>query len=212
MATGSVHGLKTLILNPGFPQQPRHQTITSNGARPCYAYRKVLALTSRFDLIIYAYIMPIDFKQLLSDPRLLKLFRGQSGLDDEALDDMLTENDPSTFWQWLQSEETLVVHHAEGAGETCFGVYAWGGLFFAHDESRTDSLEGPFNSPEEAASRVDQLSLAELADTWGIAFEVHSTLPTPQALSIIPELISEGETLSLNGVNYLRESSGYVPA
>jgi hypothetical protein len=156
--------------------------------------------------------MPIDFKQLLSDPRLLKLFRGQSGLDDEALDDMLTENDPSTFWQWLQSEETLVVHHAEGAGETCFGVYAWGGLFFAHDESRTDSLEGPFNSPEEAASRVDQLSLAELADTWGIAFEVHSTLPTPQALSIIPELISEGETLSLNGVNYLRESSGYVPA
>ena len=156
--------------------------------------------------------MPIDFKQLLSDPRLLKLFRGQSGLDDEALDDMLTENDPSTFWQWLQPEETLVVHHAEGAGETCFGVYAWGGLFFAHDESRTDSLEGPFNSPEEAASRVDQLSLAELADTWGIAFEVHSTLPTPQALSIIPELISEGETLSLNGVNYLRESSGYVKA
>ena len=156
--------------------------------------------------------MTIDFKQLLSDPRLLKLFQGQSGLDDAALEDMLTENDPSMFWQWLKPEETLVVHHAEGAGVARFGVYGWGGLFFAHDDSRTDSLEGPFNTPEDAASRVDQLSLAAFADTWGIAFEVHSTLPTPQALSIIPELISKGETLSLNGVNYRRESAGYVPA
>ncbi len=156
--------------------------------------------------------MTIDFKKLLSDPRLLKLFQSQSDLDDEALEDMLTENDPSMFWQWLKPEETLVVHHAEGAGVTRFGVYAWGGLFFAHDDSRIDSLEGPFNSPEDAASMVDQLSLAELADTWGIAFEVHSTLPTPQALSIIAQLISKGETLSLNGVNYRREASGYVPA
>jgi hypothetical protein len=156
--------------------------------------------------------MDIDFKQLLSNPKLLELFRRQSGLDDAILEEILAENDPSMFWQWLQPAETLVVHHAEGAGVSRFGVYAWGGLFFAHDDSRTDSLEGPFNSPEDAASRVDQLSLAELADTWGIAFEVHSTLPTPQALSIIPELISEGETLSLNGVNYRRESSGYVPA
>lgn len=156
--------------------------------------------------------MTIDFKKLLSDPRLLKLFRGQSGLDDEALDDMLTENDPSTFWQWLQPEETLVVHHAEGAGETCFGVYAWGGLFFAHDESRTDSLEGPFNTPEDAASRVDQLSLAEFADTWGIIFEVHSTLPAKQALSIIAHLITEGETLSLNGVKFRRETSRLIQA
>lgn len=156
--------------------------------------------------------MTIDFKHLLSDPRLFKLFQGQSGLDDLALEEMLAENDPSTFWQWLELEETLVVHYAEGAGETCFGVYAWGGLFFAHDDSRTDSLEGPFNSPEDAASRVDQLSLAELADTFGIFFEVHSTLPAEQTLSIIPELISEGETLSLNGVNYRRESSGYVNA
>ncbi len=156
--------------------------------------------------------MTIDFKKLLSDPRLLKLFQSQSDLDDEALEDMLTENDPSMFWQWLKPEETLVVHHAEGAGVTRFGVYAWGGLFFAHDDSRIDSLEGPFNSPEDAASMVDQLSLAELADTWGIAFEVHSTLPTPQALSIIAQLISKGETLSLNGVNYRRETLGYVQA
>ncbi len=156
--------------------------------------------------------MTIDFKKLLSDPRLLKLFQSQSDLDDEALEDMLTENDPSMFWQWLKPEETLMVHHAEGAGVTRFGVYAWGGLFFAHDDSRIDSLEGPFNSPEDAASMVDQLSLAELADTWGIAFEVHSTLPTPQALSIIAQLISKGETLSLNGVNYRRETLGYVQA
>ncbi len=156
--------------------------------------------------------MNIDFKQLLSDPRLLKLFQGQSDLDDEALEDMLTENDPSTFWQWLQPEETLVVHHTEGAGETCFGVYAWGGLFFAHDDSRIDSLEGPFNTPEDAASRVGQLSLAEFADTWGIIFEVHSTLPAKQALSIIAHLITEGETLSLNGVKFRRETSRLIQA
>ena len=156
--------------------------------------------------------MTIDFKQLLSDPRLLKLFQDQSGLDDEALEEMLAENDPSMFWQCLQPEEALVVHHAEGAGVTHFGVYGWGGLFFAHDDSRTDSLEGPFSSPEDAASRVDQLSLAKLADTWGIAFEVHSTLPAEQALSMIAQLIAKGETLLLNGVNYRRESSGYVKA
>ena len=156
--------------------------------------------------------MTINFKQLLSDPKLLELFRRHSGLDDAVLQEILAENDPSMFWQYLQPEETLVVHHAEGAGVTRFGVYGWGRLFFAHDDSRTDSLEGPFNSPEDAASKVDQLSFAELADTCGIFFEVNSTLPVPQALSIIPELISEGETLSLNGVNYRREASGYVKA
>jgi len=156
--------------------------------------------------------MTINFKQLLSDTKLLELFRRQSGLDDAVLQEILAENDPSMFWQYLQPEETLVVHHAEGAGVTRFGVYGWGGLFFAHDDSRTDSLEGPFNSPEDAASKVDQLSLAELADTCGIFFEVHSTLPIPQALSMIAQLISKDETLSLNGVNYRREASGYVQA
>ena len=155
--------------------------------------------------------MPIDFKQLLSDPRLLKLFRGQSGLDDEALDDMLTENDASMFWQWLELEETLVVHYAEGAGATCFGVYGWGGLYFGSDES-CGLLEGPFVTPEEAASNVGQLGLADFADTWGMFFEVRSMLPDEQALSMIAQLISKGETLSLNGVNYRRESSGYVKA
>lgn len=156
--------------------------------------------------------MPVDFKQLLSDQKLFDLFRKQSELDDAELEEMLAENDPSIFWQWLKAEETLVVYHAEGAGVTRFGVYGWGGLFFAHDDSRTDSLEGPFNSPEDAALRVDQLSLASFADTWGLDFEVHSTLPANQALGIISQLISEGETLSLNGVKYRREASGYVPA
>lgn len=156
--------------------------------------------------------MAIDFKQLLSDQRLFELFRKQSELDDEELEEIFAENDPSTFWQWLKAEETLVVHHAEGAGVTRFGVYGWGGLFFAHDDSRTDSLEGPFVSPEEAALKVDQLSLAKFADTWGIFFEVHSTLPANQALGIISQLISKGETLSLNGVKYRREVSGYVLA
>ena len=128
------------------------------------------------------------------------------------LNGILEENDPAMFWQYLQPTEALVVHHAEGAGVTHFGVYGWGGLFFAHDDSRTGSLEGPFNSPEDAAFRADQLSLAELADTWGIAFEVHSTLPAEQALGMITQLIPMGETLSLNGVNYRRETSGYLKA
>jgi hypothetical protein len=155
--------------------------------------------------------MPVDFKNLLRDPSLLDLFRRQSGLDDAILEEILAENDPSMFWQWLQPAETLVVHHAEGAGVSRFGVYEWGGLHFSRDESY-GLLEGPFVSPEEAASRVSQLSLAKFADTWGIIFEVHSTLPAKQALSIIAHLISKGETLLLNGVNYRREASGYVQA
>ena len=155
--------------------------------------------------------MAIDFKNLLRDPRLLDLFRLQSDLDEETFAEYLTDNDPAMFWQWLELEETPVVHYAEGAGETCFGVYGWGGLYFGRDDS-CDVLEGPFVTPEEAATNVGQLSLADFTDTWGMAFEVRSTLPPEQALSMITQLISKGETLSLNGVNYRRESSGYVKA
>ena len=155
--------------------------------------------------------MAVDFKNLLRDPRLLDLFRRQSDLDEGTFAEYLKDNDPAMFWQWLELEETLVVHYAEGAGETCFGVYGWGGLYFGHDES-CDLLDGPFVTPEEAASNVAQLGLADFADTWGMFFEVRSMLPDEQALSMIAQLISKGETLSLNGVNYRRESSGYVKA
>jgi hypothetical protein len=155
--------------------------------------------------------MPVDFKNLLRDPSLLDLFRRQSDLDEGTFAEYLKDNDPAMFWQWLVLENTLVVHYAEGAGETCFGVYGWGGLYFGRDES-CDLLEGPFVTPEEAASNVGQLGLADFTDTWGMFFEVRSMLPDEQALSMIAQLISKGETLSLNGVNYRRESSGYVKA
>ena len=75
--------------------------------------------------------MAIDFKNLLRDPRLLELFRCQSDLDEETFAEYLTDNDPAMFWQWLELEETLVVHYAEGAGETCFGVYGGAGSISA---------------------------------------------------------------------------------
>ena len=153
--------------------------------------------------------MEIDFKKLLSDPRLLVLFQSQSGLDNEALKEYMDENDPSMLWQFLKLEEVLVVHHREGAGESCFGVYGWGGLYFSWDESQ-DLLAGPFTSPEVSASKVSQLSLAELNDTEGLKFEVRSSLPTHQALDLIGNLISEGETLELNEVTYRHEALGYV--
>ena len=155
--------------------------------------------------------MAVDFKNLLRDPSLLDLFRRQSDLDEGTFAEYLKDNDPAMFWQWLVLENTLVVHYAEGAGETCFGVYGWGGLYFGSDES-CGLLEGPFVKPEEAASNVGQLGLADFTDTWGMFFEVRSMLPDEQALSMIAQLISKGETLSLNGVNYRRESSGYVKA
>ena len=127
------------------------------------------------------------------------------------LEECLEENDPSMFWQFLELEEILVVHHREGAGESCFGVYGWGGLCFSRDDSQ-DLLAGPFTSPEESASKVSQLSLADLNDTYGLEFEVRSTLPTNQALSLITQLISNGETLKLNGITYRREPEGYVCA
>lgn len=153
--------------------------------------------------------MEIDFKKLLSDPRLLVLFQSQSGLDNEALKEYMDENDPSMLWQFLKLEEVLVVHHREGAGESCFGVYGWGGLYFSWDESQ-DLLAGPFTSPEVSASKVSQLSLAELNDTEGLKFEVRSSLPIHQALDLIGKLISEGETLELNEVTYRHEALGYV--
>jgi hypothetical protein len=104
-----------------------------------------------------------------------------------------------------------VVHRAEVAGVSLFGVYEWGSLHFSSDECYI-LLEGLFASSKEAASSVSQLSLAEFADTWGVIFELHSTLPAKQALSLIAQLISQGETIFLNGFNYRRESSGYVKA
>lgn len=155
--------------------------------------------------------MDIDFRKLLHDPKLSELFQRQSGLDNEVLEGYLDENDPSMFWQFLELEEILVVHHREGAGESCFSVYGWGGLCFSRDDSQ-DLLAGPFTSPEESASKVSQLSLADLNDTYGLEFEVRSTLPTNQALSLITQLISNGETLKLNGITYRREPEGYVCA
>ena len=155
--------------------------------------------------------MDIDFRKLLHDPKLSELFQRQSGLDNEVLEGCLDENDPSMFWQFLELEEILVVHHREGAGESCFSVYGWGGLCFSRDDSQ-DLLAGPFTSPEESASKVSQLSLADLNDTYGLEFEVRSTLPTNQALSLITQLISNGETLKLNGITYRREPEGYVCA
>lgn len=155
--------------------------------------------------------MDIDFRKLLRDPNLSELFQGQSGLNDDELKELMDENDPSTFWQWLELEEILVVHHREGAGESCFGVYGWGGLCFSRDDSQ-DLLAGPFTSPEESASKVSQLSLADLNDTYGLEFEVRSTLPTNQALSLITRLISKGQSLELNGTRYRLETEGYVRA
>ena len=153
--------------------------------------------------------MDIDFRKLLHDPKLSELFQRQSGLDNEVLEGCLDENDPSMFWQFLELEEILVVHHREGAGESCFSVYGWGGLCFSRDDSQ-DLLAGPFTSPEESASKVSQLSLADLNDTYGLEFEVRSTLPTNQALSLITRLISKGQTLELNGTRYRLETEGYV--
>lgn len=153
--------------------------------------------------------MDINFRKLLHDPKLSELFQRQSGLDNEVLEECLEENDPSMFWQFLELEEILVVHHREGADESCFGVYGWGGLYFSWDKSQ-DLLAGPFTSPEVSASKVSQLSLAELNDTEGLKFEVRSSLPTHQALDLIGKLISEGETLELNEVTYRHEALGYV--
>ncbi|MEY3583416.1 MAG: hypothetical protein RJA48_499 [Verrucomicrobiota bacterium] len=133
--------------------------------------------------------MDIDFRKLLRDPKLSELFQGQSGLNDDELKELLD--------------------HQEGAGESRFGVYGWGGFYFSRDDSQ-DLLAGPFASPEESASKVSQLSLADLSDTCWLEFEVRSTLPTNQALSLITRLISKGQTLELNGAPYRLEAEGYV--
>ena len=48
--------------------------------------------------------MDIDFRKLLSDPKLSELFQSTSGLNDDELKELLDENDPSTFWQRLELE------------------------------------------------------------------------------------------------------------
>lgn len=158
---------------------------------------------------VFPQVMDIDFRKLLRDPKLSALFQSQSGLNDDELNELLDENDPSTFWQWLELEETLVVHHRQGAGESCFGVYSWGGFYFCRDDDE-GLLAGPFASPEESASKVSQLCLANLNDTYGLEFEVSSTLPTNQALSLLTRLISKGQTLELNGARYRLEAECYV--
>ena len=51
--------------------------------------------------MIFPLDMDIDLRKLLSDPKLSELFQSQSGLNDDELKELLDENDPSTFWQWL---------------------------------------------------------------------------------------------------------------
>lgn len=73
-----------------------------------------------------------------------------------------------------------------------FGVYEWVGLYFAinQDESLVD---GPFDSPEDAAAAIGNMSISDFCETGHIEYSVFSKLDEELSLKITEKMVRVGE-------------------
>lgn len=73
-----------------------------------------------------------------------------------------------------------------------FGVYEWVGLYFAinQDESLAD---GPFDSPEDAAAAIGNMSISDFCETGHIEYSVFSKLDEELSLKITEKMVRVGE-------------------
>ena len=151
--------------------------------------------------------MDIDFRKLLEAPKLRALFLEDSGLEERELVELL-ETDPKEAWGMINPEGVLQVYYQSISGGS-FGVYEWGGLYFAvnPDESLVD---GPFDSPEDAAAAIGNMSISDFCETDHIEYSVFSKLDEGLSLKITEKLVRVGEQITMNWVTYRREPEGYV--
>ncbi len=78
--------------------------------------------------------MDIDFRKLLEAPKLRALFLEDSGLEERELVELL-ETDPKEAWGMINPEGVLQVYYQSISGGS-FGVYEWGGLYFAVNRTK----------------------------------------------------------------------------
>jgi len=156
----------------------------------------------------------IDFDALFSDKRLAARFLKESGLQESALTELIRSNNPATIWQYLKTTLAfwIACEHGTAGGE--YGVYEWGGLYFAGSEWH--GIHGPYATIQEACREDETLSLylseeaaAELGQSKN---DVRSILPDTESLELLKHIVHVGDMIKLNGLAYRRELSGYVRA
>jgi hypothetical protein len=153
--------------------------------------------------------MDIDFRKLLEAPKLRALFLEDSGLEERELVELL-ETDPKEAWGMINPEVVLQVYYQSISGGS-FGVYEWGGLYFAIN-LEADLVDGPFDAPEDAAAVISNMSISDFCETDHIEYSVFSKLDEGLSLKITEKLVRVGEQITMNWVTYRREPEGYVRA
>ena len=151
--------------------------------------------------------MDIDFRKLLEAPKLRALFLEDSGLEERELAELL-ETDPKEAWGMINPEGVLQVYYQSISGGS-FGVYEWGGLYFAVN-LEADLVDGPFDAPEDAADVISNMSISDFCETDHIEYSVFSKLDEGLSLKITEKLVRVGEQITMNWVTYRREPEGYV--
>ena len=156
----------------------------------------------------------IDLDALFSDKRLRTRFLKESGLQESALTELVRFKNPDSIWPHLKTTLAfwITCEHGTAGGE--YGVYEWGGLYFAGSEWH--GIHGPYATIQEACREDETLSLylsEEAAAEVGQAKnKVRSILPDAESLELLRHIVHVGDIIMLNGVAYRRVASGYLRA
>lgn len=146
----------------------------------------------------------VNFKDLLKDKKLFKLFLKDSELEATEATELIEENNEETLWSLLKTKTILEIGYSYDWGGV-YGVYEWGGLFFSYVEYC--GCEGPFSSFETALSSISEEYFTSDEST-GTEYRVESSLPLKTILKIIKNLIQIGESLTINDKIYTRKDKG----
>jgi hypothetical protein len=156
----------------------------------------------------------IDLDAIFSDKRLRTRFLNESGLQESALTELVRLKNLATIWPHLKATLAfwITCEHGTAGGE--YGVYEWGGLYFAGSEWH--GIHGPYATIQEACREDETLSLylsEEAAAEVGQAKnKVRSILPDAESLELLRHIVHVGDIIMLNGVAYRRVASGYLRA
>lgn len=148
----------------------------------------------------------VNFKDLLKDKKLFKLFLKDSELEATEATELIEENNEETLWSLLKTEIILEVGYSHDWGGV-YGVYKWGGLFFSYVEYC--GCEGPFSSFKTALKSISKEYFTANEYT-GTEYRVESSLPLKTVLKMVRNLIQVGENLTINNKSYTRRKNGLV--
>jgi hypothetical protein len=148
----------------------------------------------------------LSFKDLIENAELRAHFITDAETTEEDLGDALKGETVSDLLFNLK-EHFEVFNYATENGHC--EVIEWRGYYFSGSE--WEELTGPFQTLDEALDPIRYLlECGDEVDTESATHIVDSKWPDKQTFEIIRRIVSVGDCVEVNGVNYRRTESGYV--